>query len=323
MKRLLFLFILFLPLFHFSQTKDSTIVVEQKIVIQVPVNPSNWTAKNNIGFDLSQIAFVNWNAGGVSSITGLAKAAFSRIYAKANFKWGNELLMRYGLNKQDGIEWRKTDDAFQFTSTAGYRKDTLSHWYHSAKFNFNTQFTSGYNYPNTAESISKPFAPAYLFLGIGAEYANKEEKINVYLSPFTVKNTLVLEQRLADLGSFGVHPAVYDLLTGEKVRDGKKYRTEVGILVTSAFKREVFKNINWENRLSLYSDYLNSFGNIDVDWLTQFDFVVNQYVKANLGVHLIYDDDIKTNEEVNGQTVTRGAKIQLKQSLGIGMVYSF
>jgi hypothetical protein len=32
--------------------------------------------------------------------------------------------MRYGLNKQDGVELRKTEDAFQFNSTLGYRKDT-------------------------------------------------------------------------------------------------------------------------------------------------------------------------------------------------------
>lgn len=319
-----FFFILLLFSTHtFSQTKDTVIVVEKKVVVQIPDSVSRWQRKNSIGFDLSEIAFVNWSAGGVSSVSGLAKTAFSRIYTNGNFKWGNELLMRYGMNKQDGLEWRKTDDAFVFNSTAGYRRDTLSNWYHSAKFSFNTQFTSGYNYPNTAESISKAFAPAYIFLGVGAEYSNKEEKINLYFSPLTMKNTLVLDQRLADLGSFGVDKAVYDPITGAKLHDGKKTRTEVGILVTSHVKREIFKNMNLENRLSLYTDYLNNFGNIDVDWQLQLDFVVNEYVKANVGLHLIYDDDIKSTEEVNGEQVQAGPKVQLKQSLGIGMVYNF
>jgi hypothetical protein len=66
------------------------------------------------------------------------------------------LIVRYGLNKQDGIELRKTD-VLQFNSALGYRKDTLSNWYHTAKFNFNTQFTDGYAYPNT--EVSKRFAP--------------------------------------------------------------------------------------------------------------------------------------------------------------------
>ncbi|MCC7026186.1 MAG: hypothetical protein IT265_04470 [Saprospiraceae bacterium] len=78
-----------------------------------------------------------------------------------------------------------------------------------------------------------------------------------------------------------------------------------------------------ENRLSLYSDYLNNFGNIDVDWQLQVDMIVNEYVKANIGIHMIYDDDIKAKEEVNGEQITVGPKLQLKQALGIGVVYVF
>jgi hypothetical protein len=42
-------------------------------------------------------------------------------------------IVRYGLNKQDGIELRK-QKMFQFNSALGYRQDTLSNWYHTAKF---------------------------------------------------------------------------------------------------------------------------------------------------------------------------------------------
>lgn len=313
----------------FSQTVDSTKVVTKDSIIVVTtitdtikVKKTFWKKKNAIGFDLSEIAFVNWNAGGVSSVSGLLKGNFSRIYNRDNIKWGNELIVRYGINKQDGIEWRKTDDALQFNSTFGYRRDTISNWYHSAKFTFNTQFTDGYAYPNTEIAISKPFAPAYTFLGVGAEYSNKEDQVNVYISPLTMKNTLVLDQRLANQGAFGVEKAVYDE-NDVLIREGKKSRTELGFLVTSHFKREVFKNITFENRLSLYSDYLNHFGNIDVDWQAQLDLVVNKYVKANIGIHIIYDDDIKAKEEINGQQVTVGPKIQLKQMIGVGLVYNF
>jgi hypothetical protein len=54
---------------------------------------------------------VNWNAGGTSSVSGLLKTKFNRAYNTDNYNWSNELIMRYGLNKQDGIELRKTDDA--------------------------------------------------------------------------------------------------------------------------------------------------------------------------------------------------------------------
>lgn len=298
------------------------VVVQDTLKTTKPVVVSHWEKKNTVGFDLNEIAFVNWSAGGTSSVSGLLKGNFTRRYTNDNIKWGNELIVRYGVNKQDGIEFRKTDDAFQFSSTFGYRKDTLSNWYHSAKLNFNTQFTSGYNYPNTSEAVSGPFAPAYTFLGVGAEYANKEKKINVYISPLTLKNTLVLDQRLANQGSFGVKKAIYDA-DGNMISKGKQSRTELGFLLTTHYKREIFKNINLENRLSLYSDYINKFGNIDVDWQLQLDLVVNKYVKANIGTHLIYDDDIKATEDIDGVQTIVGPKVQLKQMLGIGLEYSF
>lgn len=305
-----------------AQTKDTIITVETQVKVTIPDPVTHWDKKNSVGFDLSEIAFVNWAAGGTSSVSGLLKGNFSRIYTNGNFKWGNEMIMRYGVNKQDGVELRKTDDAFQFNSTAGYRRDTLSNWYHSAKFNFSTQFTSGYNYPNTSVSISQAFAPAYIFLGVGAEYANKEKKVNIYISPLTMKNTMVLNQRLANEGAFGVDKAIYDA-NGVMIREGKNTRTELGFLITSHFSREIFKNIKFENRLNLYSDYLNSFGNVDVDWQASLDLVVNQYVRANIGFHMIYDDDIKAKDEVNGEQVENGPRIQLKQMIGVGLVYNF
>jgi hypothetical protein len=48
--------------------------------------------------------------------------------------------------------------------------------------------------------------------------------------------------------------------------------------------------------------------------------VVNEYVKTNIGVHVIYDDDIKAKEEVNGKQVTVGPKNTIKTSSRSGIV---
>jgi hypothetical protein len=53
------------------------------------------------------------------------------------------------------------------------------------------------------------------------------------------------------------------------------------------------------------------------------DLLVNKYVKANIGLHLLYDDDIKAKEQINGEQVIVGPKLQLKQALGVGFVYNF
>jgi hypothetical protein len=303
----------------FSQKIITTLDGPKKIE---PDTLSPWVKKNKIGFDISEIAFINWNAGGTSSISGLLKGKFNRVYSKNNYNWTNELIVRYGLNKQDGIELRKTEDVLQFNSALGYRQDTLSNWYHTAKFNFNTQFTDGYAYPNKEISISRPFAPAYIFLGLGAEYATKDKNKLLYLSPFTSKITMVLDQRLANQGAFGVKKALYDL-DENLIADGEKSKVELGFLLTGFYKQEIFKNITLENRLSLYSDYINKFGNVDIDYDLTLQLVVNEYVKTNIGLHIIYDDDIKAKEDINGEQVTVGPKTQLKQVLGAGISYEF
>lgn len=294
----------------------------QMIATTLPDSITYWENNNKLGLDISEIAFVNWSVGGNNSVTVLGKGEFSRNYSKGNLNWENELLLKYGLNSQEGQVLRKTDDQIKFTSTFGYRKDTISNWYYSAKFNFNTQFSNGYAYPNTEDEISGPFSPAYIFLGVGSEYIRKDLGLNVYLSPLTNKTTLVLNRTLANQGAFGVDAAVYDE-EGNLIRSGKTSRTEVGILITNSLKRQVFKNIVLDHRLSLYTDYINKFGNIDVDWQLQLDMTVNEYVKANLGLHVIYDDDIKATEEIGDEVVQVGPKIQLKQMLGVGLTYTF
>ena len=283
---------------------------------------SPWRNKNKVGFDISQIAFINWSAGGNSAISGLIKGDFSRVYTKGNQKWVNELIVRYGLNQQDGVELRKTEDLIQLSSTFGYRKDSITNWYHSAKFNFNTQFSNGYAYPNTEKAISRLFAPAYIFLGVGTENSSKSKHRVFYLSPFTFKTTFVLDQTLANQGAFGVTEAIVDS-NDMIITNGKQIRTELGFLFSSYYKKEIAKNIVWVNKLVLFSDYINKFGNIDIDYDFKLDMTVNQYVKVNIGARIIYDDDIKAKEEQDGKQVTLGPKLQIRQMLGVGLVYTF
>lgn len=314
----LFLFFLLSNLSVFAQ--DSLSVKTDSL--SLPQDTIYWTKKNEVGLDITQVSFINWNIGGNNSIAALLKGRFERRYEKDMLSWNNDLSIRYGINKQDDQEMRKTDDLLQFVSTVGYKMSKNSRWNYSSKFNFNTQFTNGYSYPNTDVSISHTFAPAYIFLGVGAEYYKKEKEINVYLSPLTIKSTIVLNQRLADQGSFGVRGALYDE-NENRIRKGKLHKTEVGFLFSNGWKKKIYENINFENRITLFTDYFNNFGNIDIDWQMQLDFVVNKHVRANITAHIIYDDDVKAKEEVAGEMITVGPKLQMKQSLGVGLVYTW
>lgn len=283
-----------------------------------------WTTKNSVGVNFNEVAFVNWNAGGNNSISALFHGNFERDYQKDLLSWKSRATIRYGLNAQEGRELRKSEDQIEINSTFGYRRDSLSNFRYSAKFNFNTQFANGYRYPDTERPISKFMAPGYMFIGIGTEYTHPEEDLTFYISPVTQKSTFVLDRTLANEGMFGVTPAIRND-EGVIIQDGEKVRTEFGILFTSGYSKEIFENIDLDNQLSLYSDYLNRFGNVDVDWQLNINMVINDFVKASIGSHLRYDDDVKIKEDIDGDgdLETLGPRIQFKQMLGVGVVYEF
>lgn len=287
--------------------------------------PSFWTRDNNFSLNLSEVAFVNWNAGGNNSVSAMGSIHFERNYKFRYIKWDNFMDMRYGINVQEGQKLRKTDDAFRLSSTFGYRRDTISNWYYSARANFNTQFSDGYKYPNRDNPISRFMAPGYTFLGAGTSYITPDQKFNLYLSPVTQKATFVLDQTLADKGAFGVKKAVLDG-NGNVVTPGENVFLEFGILVTNFFDLEIYKNMGMKSRLSLYTDYLRNFGNIDVDWELNIKLQVNKYVVTTIGTHLLYDDDIKFDRVVDANGVVvepGGSRVQFKQNLGVGISYDF
>ncbi|UUV21844.1 DUF3078 domain-containing protein [Paenimyroides aestuarii] len=281
---------------------------------------SFWKKTNTLGLDINQGTFSNWNAGGFSSISGIVKGDFSRNYERGRTIWVNELKVRYGLNKQENLELRKTDDVLNINSSFGYKTSVKSNWYYSAKVTLNTQMANGYAYPNVEVPISRAFAPAYLFAGIGSEYSKNNFK--AYISPLTLKSTLVLDDALANSGAFGLEGGIFDA-NGNLLQPGKKSRNELGFLFTTEWNKNIMSNVNLKNNLTLYTDYLNNFGNIDIDWQLQLEMKINSLLKATLGGHLIYDDDIKNKRDVDGVQITEGPRVQFKQLLSVGLVYNF
>jgi len=307
------------PVISFNQTKVLSEPYKPFII------PSFWAKENKLGLNISEVAYVNWSAGGENAVSGIANMEFERNYKFRFIKWNNELVLRYGINVQEGREVRKTDDVIRLTSTFSYRKDTLNKWYYSINTKFNTQFTDGYNYPDTDNPISAFMAPGYLYFGGGPSFVPEGKNFNLYLSPTTVKATFVLNQTLANQGAFGVRRAVFDE-EGNLVTKGSTKYIEFGILVTNTWEKEIATNIIMNHRLSLFTDYIRRFGNIDVDWELNFTFKVNDLFEANLGTQVIYDDDIRFDQVISdtGNVIDPGVpKIQFRQVLAIGLAYNF
>ncbi len=283
-----------------------------------------WKYASKASLYLSEATFVNWNSGDINSISVLISYKYNANYKDKYVFWKNRVIARYGLNKQQKRELRKTDDLFEITSNVGFKPKNNSNWFYSARFNFKTQMANGYKYPNKDDAISRLIAPGYLFFGGGMQYGKDIDKLSFYFSPLTLKATFVLEEDLANAGAFGVTPAIKDI-DGSVITQGDKVRCEVGILLTNSCEMEIAENIVAKNLLSLYSDYVNNFENIDVDWKIGFDFKVNSFVRATLESHLKYDDDVKTQQEtdVAGEFDKAGAREGWKKFLGIGFDVDF
>ncbi|CDF78404.1 conserved hypothetical protein (DUF3078) [Formosa agariphila KMM 3901] len=317
------IFFLLCFIVQFSIAQPDSLYIKKKNIVVEPT--PKWENKNKGGIDLNEVAFVNWSSGGSNSISAILSVKSTLDYTYRDFVWSSSINSRYGINQQESQPLKKTDDLFELNSSLGYRRSKNSKWYYSARLNFKTQFANGYSYPDTSNPISKFMAPGYMFFGGGMEYGKDIKRLSLYVSPLTFKSTFVLDENLANAGAFGVSPAIYDD-EGNVLVPGEKVREELGILVTNYYELDVAKNVSLKSTANFYTDYLNSFGNIDVDWEVLVDFKVNNFIKASLGSQLKYDNDVKTVvviDEDADEYAQGGAKVQWRQLLGVGFVVDF
>ena len=268
-------------------------------------NPLKWKRSGNGLFLVNQSSFSNWSSGGQSSVSGTIKINYNFNYYDNGWAWDTKLISRFGLNKIGGSEFlKKTDDKIEINSVIGkkFNNDIIGKWSYSSFFNFQTQFAKGYVFSNDANGKairtekSRFFSPATSQLGVGL-YWKKNKDFWVNIAPLTAKLILVnrtFTEKLTEKETyFGVIK-------------GANSRFEIGASIRSFYKAEVYKNITLENRLSLYSDYLDRPRNIDLDCTFNIVMKVNKSISTNLIFQFIYDDN-----EIQ--------RIQIREVLGVGL----
>lgn len=278
---------------------------------ETPEKTSNWTKKGNVGLNFSQATFTNWAAGGQNALNWLGTFNYAINYAKDNFKWDNTLNTALGYSyfnfKQKPV---KTDDKIEFTSLAGLK--ATEHLNYSLEFAFRSQFANGYDYASdSTHYISKFLAPAYITLGLGAEWVPNEH-FSINFAPITGRLIIVNDQALADAGAYGVNA----LDPNDPNPHGDKIRFEFGSRLTAKMKYTIIKNVDYESKLELFSNYLNHPERIDVDWQNLFVMKVNSWLNCNFGTHMIYDYDIPFPDKKDG------SKLQFKEVLSVGILFN-
>ena len=263
-----------------------------------------WKTGGVINFGLAQGSTSNWAAGGEQF--SLTITSFLNLYANhktEKTKWINSLDLFYAIQRTTSLGMRKNDDRIDLYSKYTY---TLGKkWSLGVVGNFRTQFTDGYDYSTTPEKrISDLFAPAYLTIAPGFEWAANDE-FSIFLSPISARWVYVK----SDIDSLGPR---YGL------EAGKTSKFEAGAFVSVNFRKEVAKNVGIKSRLDLYSNYLKNPQNVDIFWTNVIAMKINKWLAVTYNLDIIYDDDVR----LFGPTGD-APRTQLKSILSIGFAGKF
>ncbi len=280
-------------------------VLSQEKAVDSSNVKNNWTKSGNFTFLGNQSSYSYWTAGGQTSISGTIKIDYDFNFENNGWNWDTKVITAYGLNSIGGSKYiKKTDDRFEINSLLGkkFTNNLIGNWSYSSFINFKTQWTKGYRYRKNSNGeeerseLTRFFSPAYLQIGVGL-YWRKSKDLWVNFAPVTgrliIVNKFFTENLQEGKQYFGVNK-------------GSNSRFELGASLRSYYKFELIENVEISNRLSLYSDYLENSGNIDLDYTINTSMKINKYLTTNFIIQFIYDDN----------SVKR---LQVREVMGIGL----
>lgn len=311
-----FLFIFSLIFFVFSVSAQSGADQMQKFreetekIAEKAKTDTGWTVTGSFSVTANAIMLQNWQAGGADVASGAAIFNITPIYNHGRSSLVTNLVMAYGLNRQDGVTF-KMDDRIDFQTNYNYRFG--DNWNVSSLVSFRTQFYEGEDAPGSNNIISNFMAPAYLVYGLGITY-KPSNRLVVYMSPATAKHTFVFNDSLSQRQMYGL------------ANPGDRHRFEAGAYVNIFYREKLNDKINFQTRLDLFSNYSDverKPQNLDVNAEILFFWKINKFLSFNVALNLIYDEDIMIPVERADGSMGQGPRTQLKSVLGAGFAWTF
>jgi hypothetical protein len=289
---------------------------------------AGWYKGGFLNTNFTNVGLSNWAAGGQSSVSVALIGNSFLIYKDSNqiwesymdAAWGN---IRNGRSKlPDGTpnSFFKNEDKLIILSK--YGRKINNKWNYTALAEFKSQFLPGFapfdpSSGSTGPHVSNFLAPAFGLTSIGFDY-KPNTFLSFYISPITGKFTIVNEERLSDLGAFGVRPALTDVNGNTIKGSGQRFRSELGWYINFMFNKEVMQNVTLRSRVDMFTNFKTP-ALIDINWETTINMKVNKYITSSIFTHLIYDDDIDVRPEIP----YKSPGIQFKHVLGIGLSFKF
>ena len=283
---------------HKEQTEQgwsTNIAIGADVISNLLLNPVTGSGENRIGFGAALGIDTQYNNG---------KFGWS-IDADAEFgvqKTGSGKLEEY---PDERVPFEKNIDRLRLLTRAALQTSYFSKFYYSSELFFSSQMSPTYeeNYISDVTKrgipLSEFLSPAVLQVALGMEY-RPNDYWSVFLSPFSYKNNIVLNDDIADdlavnndgnvLGSIHGNPL-------EVLDDGtiiyNNFKNQFGATFRLIYDNAMFHDrLRVNTNLSFFADYLDQVDHIDVNWRNEIGLVIFKDFQLSLLGILTYDHDI-------------------------------
>ncbi|RYY59928.1 MAG: DUF3078 domain-containing protein [Chitinophagaceae bacterium] len=266
--------------------------------------PKIWRKGGIYGINVSQGSLSNWAAGGDDfSLSVNSVLSLFAFYKKDKHSWDNTLDFNLGYVNTTSLGSRKNDDRIDVLSKYGYALTSKLNV--AGLLNFRSQFFKGYTYSDDSKTLASNFlAPAYVLLSPGLDW-KPVDGLSIFVSPSTVRWTIVKDDSLSAVGAYGVEP-------------GKHSQTEFGAFATINYFKEFNSILSYKGRLDLFSNYKRNPQNVDLNFTNILNVKLSKVLNLTWSVDMIYDDDVR----LFGVT-GKGARLQMKSIVGVGLQLRF
>ncbi|MRI63209.1 DUF3078 domain-containing protein [Ornithobacterium rhinotracheale] len=290
-----------------AQVKDVAREIKRIEFNLKKVEERRWKRTGNLQINFGQHHYENWVGGNIGKLEIFGKLSQRLKYQNPKLVWESSLDVLYGVNKNYGQGIRKSSDQIIFNSILG--KKVSEHFSYSYFLNMQTQLTNSYNYGKEDSDFYRAsgfLAPLYINSGPGIMW-RKSDNFVLNLAPASLKATYVNGK------VYEYRKSIEDFISNYHynlfgVEAGKKINLRLGLYASMYLKYTLLKNVEVENRLSLYSDYLDEPANIDMDYRMNVNFKINKLLTTNLMVQAMYDDDVYSG-------------FQLREHFGVGFKF--
>lgn len=264
----------------------------------------------------------NWAPAGEEKFS-LAAYGNLQLWANREWnknKWTNNLEIAYALINTTSSGVRKVDDKFDFYSK--YSRSLSERFGLGLVGNLRTQLVNGYDYSeNVRKRVSDFFAPAYIVVSPGVQYATKNNALNLHIGP-AARWVVVTNSPYSLVYQGGVKPdgtTERPLASLYGVNPEREVRFETGLYFSGLFNKEVFKNVTWRTRLDITNDIIEQEPFLfDIYWTNTIGMKVNNWLSVNYNFDLYYDDDVRMFGANKNNPAT-----QMKSILGVGLAAKF